>query len=64
MKHGFWKYFVFFALFCLAGPVAGAQSSFDLVSPDRRIEVRIRTAQGIHYDLIYDGREVLRDSTM
>ena len=64
MKHCFWKSFVFFALFCLAGPVASGQSSFDLVSPDGRIEVRIRTAQGIHYDLIYDGREVLRDSTM
>ena len=43
---------------------ASAQSSFDLVSPDKRIEVRVRTAEGIHYDVVLDGREILRDCSM
>jgi alpha-glucosidase len=43
---------------------ACAQSSFDLLSPDKRVEVRIRTSQGIHYDVVYDGRAVLEDCSM
>ena len=64
MKFHFSKSFVSFVLFCAAASFASAQSSFDLLSPDKRIEVRIRTSQGIHYDVVYDGREVLQDSTM
>ena len=41
-----------------------AQSSFDLRSPDKRIEVRIRTAHGIHYDVVLGGRAILEDSTL
>ena len=47
-----------------SSPSAGAQSSFDLVSPDKRIEVRVRTAQGIHYDVVFESREILHDCTM
>jgi len=50
----------------LLGPVAvaHAQSSFHLVSPDKRIEVRVRTAEGIRYDVVLDGREVLHDCSL
>jgi len=40
---------------------AAAQSSYDLRSPDGRIEIRIRTAQQISYDLVLNGAAVLRD---
>jgi alpha-glucosidase len=38
-----------------------AQSSYDLRSPDNRIEIRIRTAQRIRYDLLLKGRVLLQD---
>jgi alpha-glucosidase len=41
-----------------------AQSSYDLHSPDGRIEIRIRTAGQIRYDLILKGRAVLENSTL
>ena len=43
---------------------ATAQSSYDLRSPDGRIELRIRTADRIQYDLVIKGRAVLENSTM
>ena len=41
---------------------AAAQSSYDLRSPDNRIEVRIRTAKGVHYDVLLSGKALLEDS--
>jgi alpha-glucosidase len=41
-----------------------AQSSYDLRSPDERIEVRIRTAGSLRYDVLLRGRAVLENSTM
>jgi alpha-glucosidase len=41
-----------------------AQSSYDLRSPDGRIEVRIRTADAIRYDIVLKGRAVLENSTL
>jgi len=41
-----------------------AQSSFDLKSPDKRIEVRIRTARGVRYDVVLKGRAILEDSSL
>src|SRR5579864_1601297 len=41
-----------------------AQSSYDLRSPDGRIEVRIRTAGQIRYDIVLKGRAVLENSTI
>ena len=43
---------------------AVAQSSFDLRSPDGRIEVRIRTVGEIRYDVVLNGRSVLEDCTL
>ena len=43
---------------------ASSPSSFDLRSPNGRIEVRIRTAGSIRYDVLFDGRAVLENSTL
>jgi alpha-glucosidase len=51
------------ATFATSG-AARAQSSFDLKSPDSRIEVRVRTAQGIRYDVVLNGRAILEDSSL
>jgi len=42
---------------------AAAQSSYDLRSPDGRIEVRIRTANGLRYDVLLKGKALLEDSS-
>jgi alpha-glucosidase len=45
-----------------SGAAAAAQTgSFDLPSPDKRIEVRVRTANGIRFDLLLKGRALLED---
>jgi len=41
-----------------------AQSSYDLRSPDNRIEVRVRTSGQIRYDIILNGAAVLENSTI
>ena len=43
------------------GDAATAQSSHDLRSPDKQIEVRIRTAHGVRYDVLLKGRVLLQD---
>jgi alpha-glucosidase len=55
---------IFVATLSASGVFAAEQSSFDLKSPDKRIEVRIRTAHGIHYDVVLEGRAILEDSTL
>lgn len=47
----------------LAGHAA-AQSSYSLRSPDKRIEVRIRIAGGMQYDVLVNGRVLLLNSTL
>ena len=54
--------FALFGIFVVDDGVA--QSSYDLRSPDGRIELRIRTAQRLRYDLILKGRAVLENSTI
>lgn len=51
----------FVALFLENG---AAQSSYDLRSPDERIEIRIRTAGEIRYDIVLKGRAVLENSSL
>src|SRR6202521_4215618 len=43
---------------------AKAQASYDLRSPNNRVEVRIRTANGIRYDVLLGGRAILQDCTL
>src|ERR1043166_5569368 len=47
-------------IFLYAGGAA-AQSSYDLRSPDNRVEIRIRTAQRIRYDVLFKGNVLLQD---
>lgn len=53
-----------FALLCLAAPVAAQQSDYRVLSPDRRVEVRIGTAGHVRYDVLVNGKTLLRDSTL
>ena len=47
------------------GRITAAQSSsFDLLSPDKRIEVRVRTANGIRFDMLLKGRALLEDCSV
>src|SRR5689334_14189201 len=43
---------------------ASAQSSYDLKSPDNRIQVRVRTAGQIRYDVVLKGKAILENSTI
>src|SRR5437868_7038820 len=43
---------------------AAAQSSYDLRSPDGRIEIRIRTANELRYDVLLKGAAVLENCTL
>src|SRR5262245_44161624 len=47
----------------LAGDIV-AQSSHSLHSPDKRIEVKIRTGDRLRYDVVLNGRALLQDSTL
>jgi alpha-glucosidase len=42
---------------------AQAQASYDLRSPDNKIEVRVRTAHGLHYDVLLNGKPLMEDNT-
>ena len=51
------------AVFVMGLP-ANAQAGYDLRSPDKRIEVKIHTAQGIRYDVALNGRGILQDCSL
>ncbi|HWS89870.1 MAG TPA: glycoside hydrolase family 97 protein [Pyrinomonadaceae bacterium] len=52
------------ALFCLAAPAAARQSDYRVVSPNRKIELRVAAAGRVRYDVLVAGKAVLRDSTL
>jgi alpha-glucosidase len=43
---------------------AVAQSGYTLLSPDKRIEVRVRTAERIQYDVLLNGKVLLQDCAL
>jgi alpha-glucosidase len=43
---------------------AAAQSSYDLRSPNNKIEIRIRTTETLRYDVLLNGRALLENSTL
>ena len=43
---------------------AAAQSSYDLRSPDERIEIRVRTIPRLRYDVLLKNRALLEDCTL
>lgn len=54
--------FLLSSVFCLTS-FAAAQSGYSLRSPDKRIEVRIRAADRIEYDVLLNGKTLLLNST-
>ncbi len=52
------------ALLCLAAPAAARQSDYRVVSPDQKIELRVGTAARAGYDVLVNGKTVLRESTL
>lgn len=50
------------AIMALA-PLVSAQSAYTLRSPNQRIEVKIRAGDRIQYDVVVNGKALLRDST-
>jgi len=48
----------------LAVGSARAQASYDLRSLNGRVELRIRTANGIRYDVLLGGRAILQDCAL
>ncbi len=42
---------------------AAAQGNYNLRSPDNRIEVKIRTGDQLQYDVLVNGKALLRNST-
>ena len=52
------------AAFLAFSAKTAAQSSYNLRSPDNRIEVRIRTSPNFRYDVLLSGRPLLQDSTL
>src|SRR5262245_37802153 len=52
------------SLFVLLSTPAAAQSNHSLRSPDQRIEIRIRVADRIRYDVVLNGQPLLQDSTL
>ena len=58
---------VLLLIFCLAENLAENamdQSGYSLHSPDQKIEVRIRTADRIKYDIVFNGNALLQDSAL
>ena len=48
----------------LPSHASAAPSSYVLRSPNSKIEIRIRTANGIRYDVLFNGRAVLLDCSL
>jgi alpha-glucosidase len=53
-------------LLCTVGLTENArgQTDYTLRSPDKRIEVKIRAADKIRYDVMFQGKALLQDSTL
>ena len=52
------------ALAVIFGAALAAQSSYDLKSPDNRIEVRVRTAGQVRYDVLLRGTALIENATL
>jgi alpha-glucosidase len=52
------------AFIAITSTVLVAQSSYDLKSPDNRIEVRIRTSGQLRYDVLLRGSALLENATL
>ena len=62
-KFSFFALVVWVSMLCLCESVI-AQSNYSLRSPDQRIEVRIRAADRLTYDVLLNGSPLLQNSTL
>ena len=51
-----------FTLLCLAVPAAARQSDYRVLSPNRRIELRVGTSGRVSYDVLVGGRALSRST--
>jgi len=51
------------ALICLLGS-AVAQSNFSLLSPNKQVEIKVRAANRVQYDVLFKGTALLQNSTL
>src|SRR6266581_3344608 len=56
--------FFLFTFLAVASTTVTAQSSYDLKSPDNRIEVRVRTSGQLRYDVLLRGNALLENATL
>ncbi|HEX8148119.1 MAG TPA: glycoside hydrolase family 97 protein [Pyrinomonadaceae bacterium] len=52
------------ALLSLTAGAAARQRDYRVLSPDQKIELRVGTAGRVRYDVLVNGRTLLRDSTL
>ena len=53
---------ILFTVMCVG--FAAAQSSYDLRSPNQKVELRVRTADRVRYDVLFNGRALLENCTL
>ena len=59
-----WKASIAFALIFWLTALAMAQQDYSLLSPDKRIEIKIHVADRLNYDLLFKGKALLEDSRL
>ncbi len=59
-----WKASIAFALIFWLTALAMAQQDYSLLSPDKRIEIKIHVADRLKYDLLFKGKALLEDSRL
>jgi alpha-glucosidase len=59
-----WKASIAFAPIFWLTALAMAQQDYSLLSPDKRIEIKIHVADRLNYDLLFKGKALLEDSRL
>lgn len=59
-----WKASIAFGLIFWLTALATAQQDYSLLSPDKRIEIKIHVADRLKYDLFFKGKALLEDSQL
>ena len=59
-----WKASIAFGLIFWLTALAMAQQDYSLLSPDKRIEIKIHAADRLEYDLFFKGKALLQDSQL
>jgi len=59
-----WKASIAFGLIFWLTALAMARQGYSLLSPDKRIEIKIHAADRLKYDLFFKGKALLQDSQL